>query len=169
MALSRASGEWRASVNKSSHTIVGFDFGLRRIGVAVGQTLTGTASPLQTLRCIDGNPDWHIISRIIAEWCPIAIVVGLPLTADGTKTTLFGAVQLFIRHLEGRYRLPVHTIDEHLSSHEAETRLMIPEYPVARRTRAKKVRFSKEAIDRVAAQVILQTWLAEQAHDYNGR
>ncbi|CAK0778770.1 ribonuclease H-like domain containing nuclease [Gammaproteobacteria bacterium] len=147
-------------------TLLGFDFGLRRIGVAVGQTLTGTAAPLQTLRCIDGNPDWEVISRLIGEWCPVALVVGLPITADGTETPFLAAVRGFVRRLEGRYQLPVHTIDEHLSSHEAELRLSVAGSHLPRGTSGgagRKARPSaREAIDRVAAQVILQTWLADQ-------
>ena len=148
----------------SAFTILGFDFGLRRIGVAVGQTLIGTASPLQTLHCVDGNPDWKMVSQIITEWCPAALVVGLPLTADGTETSLLSTIRTFIRHLEKRYQLPVYGIDEHLSSREAESRLVVPKNQSTRQSSDKKTRsrYPKEAIDSMAAQVILQTWLAEQ-------
>ncbi|CAK0776804.1 ribonuclease H-like domain containing nuclease [Gammaproteobacteria bacterium] len=153
-------------MNNSSGTILGFDFGLRRIGVAVGQTLTGTATPLQTLRCTDGRPDWEVVTRLIAEWSPIALVVGLPITADGTETSFLTAVRAFVRRLEGRYRLPVHTVDEHLSSREAESRLVAGEGYLVRgrsaRSGAQLRPTRREDIDRVAAQVILQTWLADQ-------
>jgi len=153
-------------VNNSSCTILGFDFGLRRIGVAVGQTLTSTATPLHTLRCTDGRPDWETVTRLIAEWSPVALVVGLPITADGTETLFLTTVRSFVRRLEGRYRLPVHTIDEHLSSREAESRLRMGEgYGVDKKARSRP--FHREDIDRVAAQVILQTWLADRTVSKN--
>ncbi len=136
------------------HTVLGFDFGLRRIGVAVGQTLTGTASPLQTLLCTDGRPNWDVVSRLIAEWCPAVLVVGLPTTANGMESAVLAATRRFVRHLEEHYRLPVHTVDERLSSWEAEAHMV----------EAGKMRSRpKGTIDKMAAQVILQSWLTEQA------
>ncbi len=139
-------------------TILGFDFGLRRIGVAVGQTITRTATPLQTLLCTDGYPNWSIVSRLIAEWCPVALVVGLPLTANGMDSAILTATRGFIRHLEAQYRLPVHTVDEHLSSWEAEAHVALSGKP-----RSSHRSPPKGNIDKIAAQVILQTWLAHRA------
>lgn len=134
---------------------LGFDFGLRRTGVAVGQRLTGTARPLETVDCRDGTPEWERIGALIESWRPRALIVGLPRHADGTETELTAAARRFGRRLEGRYRLPVHHVDEALSSHVAERRL-------GERSRGRRA--AKRDIDSMAAAVILETWLAE-SHD----
>ncbi|CAK0751756.1 putative pre-16S rRNA nuclease [Gammaproteobacteria bacterium] len=125
--------------------VLGFDFGMRRIGVAVGQTVTRSASPLKTLHCIRGNPDWSEVSQIVFDWKPDALVVGLPIPADNTETSLLKAVRQFVQKLTDRYPLPVHTVNEFLSSWEAELTILD--------------RRSKQETDPVAAQIILQTWL----------
>lgn len=130
--------------------ILGFDFGLRRIGVAVGQTLLGTATPITTLTSCNNAPDWTRISQLIREWSPAILIVGMPISADGTKTPLIIATQSFIHSLEQRYLLPVDAIDERLSSHEAR-------FAAVRGAK----RNPKIARDHIAAQVILQTWLIE--------
>lgn len=126
-------------------TLLGFDFGLQRIGVAVGQVITRTATALSTIRTRDGQPDWESISKVIQTWQPDALILGLPRLADGGISDFTQQVRRFARQLEGRYHLPVHTIDEHLSSrtasdlqaHEAGTK----------------------GSDAVAARIILQDWL----------
>jgi putative holliday junction resolvase len=128
-------------------TVLGFDYGTRRIGVAAGQTVTATASPLGTIPVWHSQPDWDSINAMIRSWRPDALVVGMPTTTDGTEHRLATAIEHFVRQLRGRYRLPVYTIDEHLSSYEAQRRI-----PGANRG----------AIDAVAAQVILETWLSRQ-------
>lgn len=132
-----------------SGCILGFDFGLRRIGVAVGQTLLGTATPITILRSCNGAPNWPGISHIIREWEPILLVVGMPTSADGAETPLTIATNTFIHSLKQRYFLPVDTIDERLSSYEAQ-------FADIRRTKR------NSQIDHIAAQIILQTWLAER-------
>lgn len=127
-------------------TLLGFDYGTRRIGVAVGQTLTGTARPLTTLPCRNGKPDWEAIGRLIREWQPSRLVVGLPLHMDGTEQPMTDQARRFGRQLEGRYNLPVEWMDERLSSEEAE--------------RALGSARDKGAVDAVAAAVILRDWLA---------
>ena len=129
-------------------TLIGFDFGLQRIGVAVGQQITGTATALETINSHDGQPDWEAISGLLQTWRPAALVVGLPLTADGRETDFTQAVRRFVRQLKGRYHLPVHTIDERLSSREA-TGLH------HRRDAA----LTRKGIDALAACIILQNWL----------
>jgi putative Holliday junction resolvase len=129
-------------------TVLGFDFGTRRIGVAVGQALTGTATPLTTLLSRDQRPDWPRIEALIAEWRPSTLVVGVPHTADGRDSELTRAAQRFARRLHGRFGLPVDTVDERLSSLEATRHL-------GRRAR------EPEAVDREAARIIVETWLAE--------
>lgn len=137
-------------------TALGFDYGLRRIGVAAGQGLTRTATALATVAARDGKPDWDAIGRLIGEWRPEALVVGLPRHMDGSEHPLAARVRRFGNQLHGRYRLPVHYVDERLSSREAETLL-----------KGQGGR-GKEAIDRLAAQLILQTWLEQQAETNHG-
>lgn len=134
----------------SPRTLLGFDFGTKRIGVAVGQELTGSARALETLNSPDGGPDWAGISRLIEQWQPAALVLGLPLNLDGSDHEITRLVRRFGNRLRGRYNLPVYTIDERLSSTEAELLL------------AEKGRFDKADVDKVAAQVILQSWLEQQ-------
>lgn len=129
-------------------TLLGFDFGLKRIGVAVGQDITGTATALGTLKSSDGRPDWKKISELMQTWRPDALVVGLPRHADGTDAEITVSVRRFIRQLESRYRLPVHTMDERLSSHAAHEQLDKRNDPEA-----------AKGIDAVAARIILQDWL----------
>ena len=131
--------------------LLGFDFGSKRIGVAVGQELTGTATALETITSPDGGPDWKGISRLIEEWQPDALVVGLPFNLDGSEHETTRLAQRFGNRLAGRYNLPVFTIDERLSSVEAERML------------GEQGRFDKEEVDKLAAQIILESWLAQQA------
>ncbi|SRR5690606_38051041 len=138
---------------------LGFDFGLRRIGVAVGQPLTGTARPLTTLPARDGQPDWDQVSALLEEWQPAALIVGLPRHRDGTASTVTAPAERFARRLHGRFGLPVHTIDEHLSSHAAERELS------ARGRGGRRLERDKDHVDRLAAALILETWLAEQGDD----
>lgn len=124
--------------------MLGFDFGTRRIGVAVGQTLTGTANPLAVLPNAGGGPDWRGIRSLIDTWTPEFLVVGVPIHLDSTEHGVARAALRFARQMHGRYRLAVHTVDETLSSYEARWR-------IGGR--------GAEAVDAVAAQVILETWL----------
>jgi putative Holliday junction resolvase len=127
--------------------VLGFDYGLQRIGIAVGQRVTGTASAVCTLQSRDGKPDWDEISVLIEEWQPDILVVGLPLHADGSESETSLAARRFARSLEGRYCLPVYTMNEHLSSHAAEG------------LRSADRQAHKHGIDAVAARIILQDWL----------
>ena len=136
-------------MSDSPRTLLGFDFGTKRIGVAVGQELTRTATALTTLNSPDGGPDWAGISRLIEEWQPAALVVGLPLNLDGSESESSRLARRFGNRLTGRYNLPVFTADERLSSTEAEAIL------------AEQGRFEKADIDKLAAQLILQSWLED--------
>src|SRR5438093_1378597 len=104
-------------------TALGFDYGTHRIGVAAGQTVTGTASPLGIVLVRRNRPDWSSVSALIQRWQPDALVVGLPVNMDGTEHELAPAIWRFTRQLQSYYGLPVYTIDERLSSHEAQARL----------------------------------------------
>lgn len=129
----------------SAETVLGFDYGERRLGVAVGQTLTRTAEALVTLPMRDGQPDWTRLAALIAEWRPTRLVIGLPSADDGRPHTNAPAIERFARRLAGRYRLPVAFVDERLSSYAAA------EDPQSRRL----------GVDAVAARLILETWLAD--------
>lgn len=141
----------------SGGTVLGFDFGTRRIGVAVGQTVTGAARPLVTLGSRDAQPDWAAIARLVEQWRPQTLVVGLPVNMDGSAHELAPAVTAFAAELRARHALPVELIDERLSSHAALERAA-----AAGGRRQSAGRAAKEQLDRLAAQVILETWLAQQ-------
>lgn len=123
-------------------TVIGFDFGLRRIGVAIGQTITQTASPEAIVASKDGKPDWEHITQLFENWQPVAIVVGLPMRLDGTEQPLTQPARKFGQRLNGRYQKPVFYIEEQLSSIEAESRGL-----------------KKSHIDDHAAQILLENWL----------
>lgn len=142
-------------MNNIHHTALGFDYGTKRIGVAVGQTLTATATPLTTISHVHGQPAWEPIARLIEEWQPEVLVVGMPLNMDGTEHAMTLAARNFAEQLRTRYRLPVHLIDERLSSVEAEHTVASAGRRVHPRSKS-----AKEAVDKIAAQIILQNWLA---------
>jgi len=100
-------------------TWLGFDYGLKRIGVAAGQTLTAQANPLAIVRCDQGKPDWHHIQALVQEWQPAAMALGLPRHADGTDNAITPRVRRFARQLQGRFERPVYVLDETLTSQSA--------------------------------------------------
>ena len=104
-------------------TLLAFDFGTRKIGLASGQSLTGTGSPLPALPCREGIPDWEQGRRLLAEWQPDLLLVGLPLNMDGTDSDLSQRARRFAGRLKGRFGKPVQLIDERLSTREARDRL----------------------------------------------
>jgi putative Holliday junction resolvase len=125
-------------------TLICFDFGVQRIGVAVGQTITATATPLETIQVRNNVADWDRIAELIDQWHPSALVVGQPLNMDGSRQLLTDLAERFARQLEDRYHLPVHLADERLTTYEAKNRLR-----------------DIKNLDPVAAQVILESWLLE--------
>ena len=135
--------------------VLGFDYGTRQIGVAVGQTLTGNARPLKELRARDGIPDWEQIAALLKEWQPDALIVGLPLNMDGTASDMSARAEKFARRLQGRFQLPVNCIDERLSTFEATQTLR----DSGRRTPAS---YRDNPVDSLAAALLLETWLASQ-------
>jgi putative Holliday junction resolvase len=138
-------------IKTPDETYLGFDFGNKKIGVAVGHLLTGIASPLQTLRSINQNPDWESIAKLIGEWRPAGLVVGISKQADGSDNLITPRMLKFCRQLEGRHRLPVYQQDETLSTFEAK-QLLFEEVNVSA-TKLWAVQ------DQLAAQLILQAWL----------
>jgi len=135
-----------------AQTLLGFDFGEKRIGIAVGQSLTGSVTPLTTLSAIRQKPDWAGIEALIKEWQPDRLIVGLPLHMDGSEQDMTQRAKRFGNQLKGRYNLPVEWMDERLSSDEAERILQ---------QRGAK-RSDKKDIDKLAAALILQSWLDQQ-------
>lgn len=133
---------------------LGFDFGRRRIGVAVGNDVTGRARPLAVIGGRGDDPDWEALGRLIAEWQPQRLVVGLPRRLDGGESDMTRAAARFARRLEGRFGLPVETVDERLSSRAAAAELAD-----ARRSGLKPRRVAAGDVDKGAAMVILQSWL----------
>jgi putative pre-16S rRNA nuclease len=100
-------------------SILAFDFGLSRIGVATAQTVTRTATPLTTLRARRGEPEWREVDALMSEWRPDVILVGLPLNMDSTPSAMSERASAFARALEQRYALAVRMVDERLTSFEA--------------------------------------------------
>lgn len=141
-------------------TLLGFDHGQRRIGVAVGQSVSRTANALSTLSARDGQPDWAQLAALIDRWQPDALIVGLPLQLDGSHSDSTRAAERFARRLQGRFQLPVHLHDERLSSHAAEHWLETSAGKISARPCDRADRAG--VTDRVAAQIILQDWLDSQ-------
>lgn len=142
--------------------VLGFDFGTRRIGVAVGSSLSGQAQALTTLHHRE-SPDWDAVARLVGEWRPTALVVGLPLLEDGSEQPIAGHARYFIGELGKLFDLPVYEAEERFSSLEAESRLR-----TARATGARRRRLKKGDSDAMAAQIILEGWLAERARETSG-
>ncbi len=128
---------------RASRTVLALDFGLKRIGVAVGESELRTAHPLPPIAA----PGFDSIGKLLAEWHPAQIVVGLPVAAQG-EHPLAKKVERFARQLEGRFRLPVARVDERFSSVEAESRLKGTK---------------RKSIDSVAAQLILEQYFDQAA------
>ena len=122
--------------------VLAFDFGLRRIGVAVGQLITRTASPLQVLAARDGQPDWQQVSRLLETWQPTCLLVGNPLNMDGSESEMSRRASRFAGRLHGRFGLVVHKVDERLSSREH-----------------RRAAHPGQVIDDLAAVTICEDWL----------
>ena len=135
---------------EKSTTVIGFDFGSYWIGVAVGQTLTRQATPLPALR----NNDWESIARLLQEWQPQQLVVGLPLSMDGEDQEMTARAQRFGRQLQGRFGIDTSMVDERLTTREA--------YQIAIEQQEHK---SKPEIDSLAAALITEAWLQNNAED----
>ena len=125
-------------------TVLGFDFGLSRIGVAVGQSITQTASPLAIVKARDGIPAWQDLDVLIREWQPSHLIVGEPINMDGSDSDMARLARKFARRIEARWCIPSEMVDERLTSEEARS-------------------LSDEAhIDDVSAVLITETWFASR-------
>lgn len=134
--------------------VLGFDFGARLIGVAVGNRITHSAQALGVIENAAHGPDWTKFDTLLKEWQPQALLVGLPLTLDGKKQPITQGARAFAATLEKRYSLPVHTVDERYTSVEASRR-----FAEQRRNGTAKRKHAAN-IDAVAAQIIVESWLA---------
>ncbi len=131
-------------------TVIGFDFGSHWIGVAVGQTLTRQAKPLTAVK----NSDWESIKRLLNDWQPQKLVVGLPLSMSGENQEMTASAQRFGRQLEGRFGIDTTMIDERLTTREA--------YQIAIENQRRQ---SKQEIDCLAAALITESWLQNYGND----
>jgi len=137
----------------SPRTFLGFDHGMKNIGVATGQDLTKTANPLCVVKARDGIPNWDDIQKLIDEWKPQMLIVGLPLNMDGSEQAMTKAARKFGNRLNGRFQIAVEWQDERLTTFEALEHLGIHS-----KLQAKQ----RDDVDRISAQLILQSWLNEQ-------
>ena len=137
-----------------AQTYLGFDFGNKKIGTAVGQFETKIASPLETIPSLNQTPNWERISKLVDEWQPIGLVVGVSRQADGRDNPITPRMLKFCRQLNGRFNLPVFQIDEALSTFEAKQMLYDDMQVSAGKLWAVQ--------DQLAAQLILQSWLNQQ-------
>ena len=133
--------------------MLGFDYGTRRIGIASGQTITSTATPITTLTAVDSSPDWDGIQQLIKQWNPDALIVGIPYFLDGKESEMTKTVQNFCDELEKRFNKSVLKVNETLSSYEAEQAL---------KKKLKIGKHNKQEIDKMAAAIIVQSWLDQQ-------
>lgn len=139
-------------------TVLGFDFGLRRIGVAVGQRVTNTASAIAVLRHSAQGPDWSACDALLKTWRPQALVVGLPLARDGSEQAMTVAARAFGEQLATRYGLPVHFADERFTSRAADSAF------VAARRAGLARKKDAAMLDAQAARGIVEQWLNQTMH-----
>ena len=135
---------------KEERTLLGFDFGMKRIGVAIGQTLTGTANPLCTLKAEQGKPNWSEITELVKEWGADACVVGKPFNMDNSEYWLTEAVLQFAQLLEKNTHLPVYLVDERLTTKSA--RQIVHEHPSTKRK-------AYQGVDDYCAALILEAYM----------
>jgi putative Holliday junction resolvase len=136
---------------ESVKSVLGFDFGTKKSGVATGQRITATAAPLAPLAMRDGIPDWLVIEKLINEWQPQLLLVGLPLNMDDTESELSHLARKFGRRLHHRFNLPVLMVDERLTSRAAKELLI----DISQRRKGKL-----PSLDSTAAVLMVEGWLA---------
>lgn len=137
-------------------TVLGFDFGTKYIGVAVGHTSPVMAQPLTSLIAQKGEPPWKEIDTLIKTWSPDALIVGMPLNMDGSEQRMTQSARFFSENLKQRFHLPVFTVDERLTTVEARARLFSSGGYKA---------LQKKAIDSVSAQLIVEMWLESTRYE----
>ncbi|MDR0806774.1 MAG: Holliday junction resolvase RuvX [Enterobacteriaceae bacterium] len=137
----------------SNRTVLAFDFGTKSIGVAIGQEITGTARPLTAFKAKDGTPDWQQIEKLIKEWQPDLVVVGLPLNMDGTEQPVTAQAKKFANRLHGRFGVQIALHDERLSTVEAKASLF---------DRGGYRALNKGSVDAASAVIIFESWFEQQ-------
>ena len=137
-------------------TVLGFDFGSKYIGVAVGHTLPAMAQPLTSLMAQKGELPWKEIDALLETWSPDALIVGIPLNMDGTEQAITHSARFFLENLQQRFHLPVFAVDERLTTVEARARLFSSGGYKA---------LHKKAINSVSAQLIVETWLESACYE----
>lgn len=136
-----------------SQTLIAFDFGMKSIGCAVGQSITGTAQALPAFKAQDGIPNWDTIEKMLQEWKPDLLIVGLPLNMDGTEQPLTQRAKKFANRLHGRFGLNVELHDERLTTVEARSEIF---------ARGGFKALKKDKIDSISACLILESWFETQ-------
>jgi putative holliday junction resolvase len=149
----------RAPGMNDLRTVLAFDFGLRRIGIATGDTLTRSAAPRAAIAVGAHGPDWDAIAREVHAFLPKLLIVGAPYNVDGSSGALAPAARAFAEELGRRFALPVAQVDERYSSIEAAEKLK------AQRARGQRGRIRRDHIDSAAAAVILERWLAGEGEN----
>ncbi|MEZ5462587.1 Holliday junction resolvase RuvX [Dokdonella sp.] len=142
------------SLSEPAGYVLGFDVGTRLIGVAIGHPMTGTARALATVKVTQAKPDWNALDGLVREWQPVAMVIGLPLALDGSEQAMTAIARAFGRKLAARYSVCVHEADERFTSKEAARRF------ASQRAQGTARRKHGADIDALAAQIILESWLA---------
>lgn len=137
----------------TNRTVLGFDFGTKSIGVAIGQEITGTARPLTALKAKEGNPDWQQVEKLLKEWQPDLVIVGLPLNMDGTEQPVTAQARKFANRLHGRFGVQIELHDERLSTVEARADLF---------DRGGFRALNKGSVDAASAVIILESWFEKQ-------
>ena len=140
-------------VSNTIRTVLAFDFGLRQIGIAVGNTALKTAQPLAIVSAKNGKPDWQALEKVVQEWLPDLLVVGDPLNMDGSAGEMSERARKFARRMHGRWGTAFEMADERLSSFEAKQDM---------RELGHRGDYKDKPIDSYAAELILQTWFREQ-------
>jgi putative Holliday junction resolvase len=154
--MPKNSSENGSSSDSLSHKIIlGFDFGMKYIGVAVGQSVTQTASPVTTLLAKDGIPKWEEIQLLIQKWQPHDLVVGIPLNMDGTEQPITFCARRFANRLKVKMQLPVHAVDERLTSWEAKNRAFSE-------AKHRNLKISDNNLHALAAMILIEQWMTEQ-------
>ncbi|WP_434938690.1 Holliday junction resolvase RuvX [Shewanella sp. HL-SH8] len=137
-------------------TVLGFDYGTKSIGIAIGQAITASASPLMSIKAVDGIPNWDDIGKLITEWQPDLVVVGLPLNMDGTEQEMTQRARKFANRINGRFGIKVATQDERLTTADAKARLFELGGFKA---------LSKGQIDAISAVLIVESYFENQFGD----
>lgn len=144
---------------EKSRCVMAFDFGTRWIGVAVGQELIGSGRGVARLQVRDGIPDWSEVSALVEQWQPDLFLVGLPLDMDGSESELCQRARKFAKRLHGRYHRSARMVDERLTTRQAKEEVL---------ARGGSLDFSRHGVDHRAAELILETWFAEDRDDAKG-